>query len=221
MNASIIVFFVALEQGDSFASKTAQASLLGTISLAFYCLAYTRLRLRFGRWYWAMLASLVVFSVVTFGLDGIYLPVSVSFPLVAFLLFVVRLVMPRVKMSSDLKPTKAYPRWDIPLRIVAATTLVFLLTEAASQLGPQLTGLLAPFPVYATVLTSFIDHLEGEEGAIRFLRGLGIGLYTFATFFLVLGLTLLPFGIAVSFGLALVVSLVVHFCSLTLTSGRA
>jgi hypothetical protein len=221
MNAGVIVFFVAIEQGDVFAAQTAQGSLLGTVSLALFCLTYTRTVPSVGKWYWALAASWVVFFVATFGLEGVTLPVIVSFPVVAVLLAIVRVLMPKAGKQNTIKNSSGdYPRWDIPLRIVTATTLVFLLTVAASQLGPQLTGLLAPFPIYATVLTSFTHHLEGEMGAIRFLRGLAVGLYTFATFFLVLGVTIAPLGIAVSFGFALTVSLVVHFSSLWATRKR-
>jgi hypothetical protein len=222
MNAGVVVFFVALEQGNAFASKTAQGSLLGTISLAFFCLTYTRLAQTVSKWLWAMAASWFAFIAATFALEGVSLPVIVSFPIVAVLLFTVRMLMPKVPIGNAIseKSARAYPRWDIPLRIVTATTLVFLLTESASQFGPQLTGLLAPFPVYATVLTSFTHHLEGKASAIRFLRGLGLGLYTFATFFLVLGLSIVALGIAASFILALAISLSVHFASLWLMTIR-
>jgi len=222
MNAGVIVFFVALEQGDSFAAKTAQGSLLGTISLAFFCLTYTRTAPNLGKWYWALTASWIVFSLSTFILEGFTLPVTISFPIVAILLLAVRMGMHKTGNADSVAkaPSRDYPKWDIPLRVVTATTLVFALTVAATQLGPQLTGLLAPFPIYATVLTSFTHHLEGESAAIRFLRGLIVGLYTFATFFLVLGITIQALGIAISFTLALAVSLLVHFCSLTLTRIR-
>jgi hypothetical protein len=167
-------------------------------------------------------ASWLVFIAATFALEGVSLPVIVSFPIVAVLLFTVRMLMPKVPMgnAASEKSARAYPQWDIPLRIVTATTLVFLLTEAASQLGPQLTGLLAPFPVYATVLTSFTHQLEGMASAIRFLRGLEVGLYTFATFFLILGISIVALGIVASFASALAISLFVHFSSLWLTTLR-
>jgi hypothetical protein len=221
VNGGVIVFFIALEEGNTFASRTAQASLLGTVSVALFCLAYSRVSPLVRRWYWAMTVSWLVFFASTFGLEGVYLPLVAGFPIIAVFLLITRGLMPkaRVEIQAEAgeKPSmRAFPRWDIPLRIITATALVFAITEAASQLGPQLSGLLAPFPVYTTIMTSFTHHLEGEASATRLLRGLVVGLFTFATFFLVLGTTIEALGIVASFGLALAICLAVHLCTLTL-----
>jgi hypothetical protein len=220
LNASVIVLFIALEEGNSFASKTAQASLLGTVSVALFCLAYARVSPILRKWYWAMTVGWLVYFGCTFALEEVDLSVVVGFPIVAVLLLSIRGLMPKarteIRTQSGENAMSKNPRWDIPLRIITATALVLLVTEAASQLGPQLSGLLAPFPVYTTIMTSFTHHLEGEASAIRLLRGLVIGLFTFATFFLVVGTTIEPLGIAFSFGLALAICLAVHLCTLKL-----
>jgi len=221
LNASVIVFFIALDQGDVFAARTAQASLLGTVSVALFCLAYARVSPLLGKWYWALTVGWLVFFASTYGLEGVNVPVIVGFPIVAVSLFVVRLLMPKPEGqvpadASKKQSNKRFPQWDIPLRMITATALVFAITETASELGPQLSGLLSPFPVYTTIMASFTQHLEGEVAAIRLLRGLVTGLFTFATFFLVLGATIEPFGIGASFGLALMVSLTLHFSTLKL-----
>ncbi len=215
VNAGVIVFFIALENGNSFAAKTAQGSLLGTISLALFCLAYARLVPLLRRWYRAMTVSWLVFFSSTFSLEAVSVPVFVGFPIVALVLVLVRQAMPTTPPSAsdparDLTRIK-FPSWDIPLRILTATALVFSLTVAASPLGPQLSGLLSPFPVYTTILTGFTQHFEGSVAAVRFLRGFIIGLYTFATFFLVLGVSIETLGLAVSFGLSLATCLALHY----------
>jgi hypothetical protein len=221
VNAGVIVFFIALEEGNAFASRTAQASLLGTVSVALFCLAYARVSPLVRRWYWAMAVSWLVFFVCTYALEGVYLSVVLGFPLVTLSLLVVRVLTLRVKVEiraevREKASRTVFPRCDIPLRIITATALVISITEAASQLGPQLSGLLAPFPVYTTIMTGFTHHLEGEASAVKLLRGLVVGLFSFATFFLVLGTTIEPFGIGASFGMALMVCLAVHFCTLRL-----
>ena len=82
------------------------------------------------------------------------------------------------------------PRWDLPARMVVATGFVLLLTGVAPTLGPRLTGLLAPFPLYAATLTVFAHHLQGPGPATSVLRGLLLGLFAFAGFFLVLAVLL-------------------------------
>ncbi len=211
----MIVFFIAVEYGNSFAAGTAQGSLLGTVSLALFCLVYARLVPRMRRWYWAMTFSWLVFFASTFALEVALVPVFVGFPIVAVVLMLVRQAVPTVQPRPGSEARRLtsikFPWWDIPLRILTATALVFSLTVAASALGPQLSGLLSPFPVYTTILTGFTQHFEGNASAVRFLRGFIIGLYTFATFFLVLGVSVESLGLAVSFGLSLATCLAVHY----------
>jgi hypothetical protein len=226
LNASVIVFFIALDNGNAFASRTAQASLLGTVSVALFCLSYAGASPLLGKWYWAVTVGWLVFFASTYGLEGVSVPVIVGFPIVAVSLLIVRRLMLKppgqVLADASKKVTnKQFTGWDIPLRMVTATALVFVITETASELGPQLSGLLSPFPVYATIMASFTQHLEGEAAAVRLLLGLVTGLFTFATFFLVLGTTIEPFGIGASFGLAIAVSLTLHFCTLKLMRVRS
>ena len=55
-----------------------------------------------------------------------------------------------------------------------------MLTASAGALGPRLTGLLAPFPLYAAVLTVFAHAFDGGDAAASVLRGLLLGLFAFA-----------------------------------------
>jgi hypothetical protein len=83
--------------------------------------------------------------------------------------------------------------------MVLATAFILLLTGLASTLGPRLTGLIAPFPLYVSILTVFAHRLQGAAAAINVLRGLLLGLFGFASFFLLLTLLLEPAGIALAF----------------------
>ena len=68
---------------------------------------------------------------------------------------------------------------------------------------PQLTGLLATFPLYGAILAGFAHHLQGPGPAIRVLRGLLLGLFAFAGFFFVLAMLLERVGIAGGFAAAI------------------
>ena len=65
--------------------------------------------------------------------------------------------------ASRLVDRIEFPRWDIPARIVAATSFVIGLTAAAPLLGPRLAGLLAPFPLYGAVLVQGTSLLIGRR----------------------------------------------------------
>jgi hypothetical protein len=97
--------------------------------------------------------------------------------------------------------------------MVIATVLVLLLTETAPMLGPRLAGVLATFPIYAAIMTAFA-HRTGAAPAIQLLRGLLLGLFAFAAFFVVLGATIERAGVALAFTFALVAALVVQTMSL-------
>jgi hypothetical protein len=112
--------------------------------------------------------------------------------------------------------TTGTPRWDIPLRMVVATTFVVTLTAFAAVLGPQLSGLITPFPVFAVVLAVFAHHQQGAQAAIQVLRGLGLSLFGCAAFFLVVGSLLPGLAIGWTYMLATLATLAVNAVSLRL-----
>lgn len=205
-----VAFFLALEQGTFFANKASQAIMLGIVSVFAFCLVYGRLALNL-KWFQSMLAAITTFFVCTFLLDLIVLPLFLEFAVALLVLVIVALLMPHVE--SD-KVTSWRTRWELPARMVSATALVILITGAAPLLGPQLTGLLSPFPIYATTLAVFTHKSQGGEEAVKLLRGVVIGSFTFIIFFLTLSLTILNWGIALSFLMAIGVSFLTHIVSL-------
>src|ERR1700682_6369024 len=62
-----VALFLALEQGTTFAAQAAQSTLLGLVSLAVFCLAYSWLALR-GGWGRSLLGSGAAYLVVTLAL---------------------------------------------------------------------------------------------------------------------------------------------------------
>lgn len=100
--------------------------------------------------------------------------------------------------------------WDIPLRMIVATMFVLTLTGFANLLGPRLSGLLAPFPIYATILAVFTHRMLGAYLARRLLRGVITGAFSFAVFFLTIAELVVPLGIGVAFSLATLFTLLLH-----------
>lgn len=201
-----VALFLALDQGNVFASRAAVGTLLGLISVAGFCAAYSWLSLRFG-WPITIVLSWAIFFLFTFALEQVSLALLPVFVLVVLSLLLTLRILPTQQSSLVIKAT---PVWDTPLRMLVATSFVLLLTGAAHVLGPQLSGLLTPFPLYATILAVFTHHFQNGAAARVLLRALITGLFTFAVFFLVIALSIVPLGIAPAFLLATLIALLLH-----------
>ena len=207
-----VTLFLALDHGTAFASHAAQGTLLGLISLAAYCLTYSWLSTCSG-WPVSLLSAWLAFFALTFALDQVSVPLLLS---LAGAIGSFVLVLRFLPGSQNLDRVAKAPRWEIPLRMIVATTFVIGLTGVAGLLGPQLSGLLAPFPVYITILAVFSHHFYGANTARLVLRGLATGIFSFAIFFLVVALLIVPWGIAGAFVLATLAALLMHSISLLL-----
>ncbi len=205
-----ITLYLALDQGITFAAHAAKGTLLGLISVACFCLLYSWVSLRIG-WLGSLLISWCVFFVVTFVLEQFSIPLAIAFiGVIVFLAITLRL------FPKHLHPPTETPalQWEVLLRMVTATAFVLALTGFSGLLGPQLSGLLTPFPIFATILGTFTHYSQGSAAASRLLRGVVIGTFTFAVFFLIIATMIEREGIVAAFGVAVVVSLLLHGCSL-------
>ncbi len=122
----------------------------------------------------------------------------------------------QARLEAAASAKVATPHWDLPLRMAIATAFVVLLTALAPLLGARLTGLLATFPLFARVLAVFAHVQQGPTAASGVLRGLLLGLFAFAGFFVALALLLVPGGIALAFTAAMAVAVSIQGCSLWL-----
>lgn len=210
-----IALFLALGPGPRFAAEAAVGILAGTVSQVAFALAYAWAARRAG-WPASFGAAVVAFLALTAVLNAAPRGLAVTFVFALGSLIAGLLVMPRAAPAA---PPARLPWWDIPARMLVATAFVVALTEAAPLLGARLAGLLSPFPLYATVLSVFAHRVEGGDAAIAVLRGLLLGLFAFAAFFLAIGALLVPAGIALAFAVALATALAVQAASLL--AGRA
>ena len=211
-----VAFFLALEEGVVFASKASVGIMLGIMSSIVFCLVYSRSAMRHG-WFQSALAGFTGFFVSTYLLDTITLPMLIGFALALLVLATCFSLMPHVGSG---RVSSGSMRWELPARMVSATALVFVVTGLAQALGPLLTGLLTPFPTYATTLAVFTHRSQGGEEAVKLLRGVVAGSLTFVFFFLIVSLTIVPWGIAASFLTAIGASFLTHAISLQLLRFR-
>lgn len=98
--------------------------------------------------------------------------------------------------------------WDLPVRLVLIVSLVLGVTAAAPALGPEVSGVLASFPLRGIILTVFAHRVAGPGAAQGVMRGMLAGLFSFAVFFYVLSLLLTRLALPAAYGASVVVSLV-------------
>jgi len=204
--------FLALEQGTAFASRAALGTMTGTISVATFCLAYSWLSLRLS-WQICLLASWGIFFASTYVLEHISLPLLASFVVVLLVLTIAVALLPKDQQS---KPVATPPAWEIAARMLAATLFVLVITGSAALLGPRLSGLLTPFPIFASIFGAFTHAFQGAPAARRVLRGVLAGSFAFAVFFLTISGLINNVGIAPAFALAILAAFVVQGSSLWL-----
>ena len=213
LTSAPVVLFLALEQGQAFAAQAAVGIMLGLISTAMFCLVYSRLAPH-TTWPGSLLGSWAAVVAVPLVLGEVHLPLAVVFVLVTACLIGVRWAIPAV--PEAVAQAVPLPRWDIPARVVVATGFVLALTAGAEALGPQLSGLIAPLPIYATILAVFTQRLQGTPATQRLLRALVTGVFSTVLFYLVLALLLQPTGLLPAFAGATGAALGLHALSLTL-----
>jgi len=206
LTSAPVSVFLALEQGPEFAAAAAVGTLLGLTALAVFCLVYGRAARRVG-WAGSAAAGLGVFGACLAVLSAAPASLPAAFALVCVTLALVAALLPATTTGrSNLKP----PAWDLPLRMAVATAVVLLLTAAARHLGPTVSGLLSPVPVFLLVLAVFAQRSQGSAACVRVLRGGVMGSFAFAVFFLVVGGLLGRLGIGATYALASLATLAIN-----------
>jgi hypothetical protein len=199
------VAFLLIDQGADFAARAAAATLVGLLSLGLFCLLYAQVARRAGLLP-SLLAGWAAFFLTTAVLQAITLSPPLEAVLVpAGLLGIVR-ILPRGAPGGG---RVVLPWWDIPLRMALATGFIIALTEAAALLGPRLSGLLTPFPVFASILTLFNHHFQGAPAATHFLRGILTASGSAFIFLLLMAVLLESWG-GWAFAVALPATLAAH-----------
>ena len=206
INTGTIVFILVLTEGPAFAATAAVGALLGIVSLSVFAIGYARSATRFS---WPVCLGVASAGFVASTLVLAQLPEFVALDLLAAVLAIVTVLflLPR---RDDPEPSSPAPRWEIPLRMLTAALLVLGITTAADNLGPRLSGLLSPVPVFTITLAVFTHSRQGPAPVFAFMRGLQYGLFSFAAFCAVVGVLLLPLGLGLAVGAGLLAFLGVY-----------
>jgi hypothetical protein len=217
--AGPILLVFALDHGRAFAADASAATLLGIVSLIAFIVVYSRLAAS-AHWGASLILGWGGFFALTAALSAISVSAPAALACVLGAVALGLLALPRVSPAARLGETTA-PVWDLPLRGLSALALVLALTALAGQLGAKLSGLLAPFPVIASVLAVFTHAQHGDQDVVRIMRGFVTGLVAYALFCFALAETLRSMSIAAGFAIAIAAALAAQATALALSWHRS
>jgi len=216
--AGPILLVFALSHGRAFAASASAATLLGIVSLIAFIVVYSRLAAS-AHWGASLLLGWGAFFAMTALLSTVEVGAGVALGCVLAAIALGLLLLPRTR--AGLPSAAVPPNWDLPLRGLSALALVLALTALAGQLGAKLSGLLAPFPVIASVLAVFTHAQHGEQDLLRIMRGFVLGLVAYSLFCFALAESLGSLSIAASFVLASAVALATQSLALAFSWRRS
>ena len=214
-----IALFIALDLGPEAGAQAATGALVGATAQVAFAGAYALGTRRWG-WTGSLAAASLGYALAAALLAIVVPPAPRLLYAIAALAIVAGLAFVRVR-RPDAPLAVAQPgAWDIPARAIVATTLVLAISGLAPIIGGHVAGIVATYPVYISVLTSFAHRLAGPAQALGVVRGLLLGLPGFSTFFLVVSTTLPAWPILASFGLALIAAISLNAAILLVTLRR-
>ncbi|TAE32016.1 MAG: hypothetical protein EAZ91_06060 [Cytophagales bacterium] len=205
--AGPITLFFIMEQGKPFGIQSVPGVMVGILALISFCFSYSYFA-QHHRPAPTLLRAYGVYATAVVLFMYILKPgLVVSYGLVLTSVWLALRNFPKPG------PPSANPRrlpYEIPIRMLVATLFVLLITGLAHVLGPTWSGILTPFPILTTILAVFGHAFGGSGAAINTLRGLVMGIFGFSTFLFLQAFLLPQFSVAVLFGLALVVNVVIN-----------
>lgn len=204
--AGPVLVFYAIEQGNAFAAQAAHATLAGLSATVVFAVAYARCSVRLP-WYASVASGWTAFAATVFALYGLRLALVPSLVSLVAATVLGRRALPRLAAAAE---PVARPRGDLAIRLVAAATLVLVLTGLAEWLGPTLSGLLNAFPVLTTIIAAFTHAQRGRAAVVAFLNGFLRAVVGFGLFCVAMALALAPLGLAPALMVALAVQLAAH-----------
>jgi hypothetical protein len=212
-----ISFLFAYEYGLEFGARAAIGSLAGQISNCAFCLVYVFVSRRFG-WRSSVCAAIGGFMASTAALNGISWRLWPAFLTLLLAIGIAALLIPNRRAEG---PVTRPAGWDLPVRIATATGLLLLLTALANALGPQLSGLIAPFPAFIIIFSIFTHSRQGAAAVTNLLRGIVVASPAYAMFFLIVGSTLTNWGLFPTYSAATLLTIAVSGLTFSANSLRA
>ncbi len=198
-----VLIFLGLDKGAAFAIAACTGVQLGAVSIAAFVLGYA-VASRIAPWPLALAAAVAAFAAAAWCLQGLDVALWQAALFAAAALLVTAMLIPQPRSTTA--PVRP-PWWDILVRMAVTFALVAGIMLSADRLGPQLSGIVASYPVILTVVGSFTHHQLGRDAILRVLRGISLSLVGFVLFFLVAGYGIPYLGFTTAFVLAALTSM--------------
>jgi hypothetical protein len=210
----LLVFVV--EHGADFAQRAARGTLMGLVALSAFIVAYAHVA-RHRSVLWSLATGWLAFLAATVLIAGWDPSAALTSTCAGGALGLAWLLTRRdAATGSATGPVDA----SILVRVLLTAALVLALSASGASLGPRLGGILAAFPVLASLLAAFTHTGHGGAAAGDLLHGMVAGLMGFATFCLVIAIALEPLGTVGAFTLGVLATLAVHATTLPFVARR-
>lgn len=215
--AGPILYLLVLEHGPGFGARAATLSLSAVLASEAFNFAYAWICRR-RSWPIALAAALGTWFVAACLLS--LLPVSPVWAVCVALTAVLfgQSFLPR---SSAVAAGAPLRHADLAGRMLAGAVLTLIVTAVSGRVGATWSGLLAVFPLLASVLSVSSHRAHGPAFVVSLLRGMVLGRFAFAAFCLFLSLALPYQAVTTSFIEAAALAMFVQWCTrrLTVTAG--
>ncbi len=196
--AGPITLFLALDMGPAFAARSALFTLAVVVAQGCHLLAFSHVSRTRG-WLVSLLAGWASFALVSMVVAQMPMRAPLAAALAAAGLTGALIWLPRPAGRARLA---AIPAMEMRLRLVAAFALAGLILWSAPAFGPAVSGILLSLPITGSIMPPFTLAFYGADEVARLARGFVVGLAGFSTFFLVVALAVMPWGIPVAFAAA-------------------
>lgn len=206
LTAGPVSLFLALERGSAFAADASMAMILSLISIAGFASGYRAA----ARWGW--MAGVALGSATHLTLTALLSKLPFTLPVAmlaaaAAVFLALAYVGGRSHPSARSQGSKA---WELPLRMIVATTLVLAVTTTAEAIGSRVAGLLTTLPIIASVIIVTAHRAGGPAEAIVAVRGHLIGTLSLGAFFAVISAAIVPAGMIIAYAGAIATAIAVN-----------
>jgi len=198
-----ITLYLALDHGAAFAARSATFTLAAILGQGAHFLAFACVAKR-ATWPAALAAGWASFAVVGIAVAALDPGAWLALALAVAGLSAAWIWLPHPKHAAV---PAHIPAAELRLRLVAAFVLAAVILWSADAFGPVASGVLLSMPVTGSILPPFTLALYGADSVARLMRGFVVGLTGFTTFFLVIALAAVPWGMAGAFLAAIAAAL--------------
>lgn len=163
-----ILIVIYMQQGGEFLYGSIVGTYTGQIALLLFIATYTRMAPRY-RWPICIVSATSVFLIGVAVLSPL---ITKLWEGIALWLIVWSISLKRFVTYDRATKLPPAPKWDLWLRVASALFLIFTITQFAENLGPQLSGAFATYPVMTSIMSTFNQYRFGPNAAIALMHGL-------------------------------------------------